>query len=69
MRTSDTMFEFKEELEYLVITLENEMQAMDVVDVLIEAEEEGTLDFAFSVHDPRSFNDDRSLTFMGTDSE
>ena len=52
------MMEFKEELEYLVITLKNEMQAMDVVDVLIEAEEEGILDFDFSVHDPRNFNDD-----------
>ena len=35
------MMEFKEELEYLVITLKDEDQAMDVVDVLIEAEEEG----------------------------
>ena len=63
------MMKFKEELEYLVITLKDEDQAMEIVDVLIEAEEEGTLDFSFSVHDPRSFNDDRSLTFMGTDNE
>ena len=35
------MMEFKEELEYLVITLEDEDQATEIVDVLIEAEEEG----------------------------
>ena len=52
------MMKFKEELEYLVITLKDEDQAMEIVDVLIEAEEEGILDFDFSVHDPRNFNDD-----------
>ena len=52
------MMEFKEELEYLVITLEDRDQAMEIVDVLIEAEEEGILDFEFSVHNPRDFDDE-----------
>mgnify|MGYP003149090608 FL=1 len=52
------MMEFKEELEYLVITLEDRDQAMEIVDVLIEAEEEGILDFDFSVHNPRDFDDE-----------
>ena len=49
------MMEFKEELEYLVITLKDQDQAMEIVDVLIEAEEEGTLDFSFNVYNPKEF--------------
>jgi hypothetical protein len=45
-------------MKYILITVENSDQTRDIADVLLKAEEEGTLDFAFNV---QSFNSAESI--------
>lgn len=46
-------------MKYILITVEDSDQTRAIADVLIEAEEEGTLDFAFNV---QSFNSAASIS-------
>jgi hypothetical protein len=45
-------------MKYILITVENSDQTRDIADVLLKAEEECTLDFAFNV---QSFNSAESI--------
>lgn len=46
-------------MKYILITVEDSDQTRAIADVLLEAEEEGTLDFAFNV---QSFNSAASIS-------